>query len=129
MAYTPTEWETGDVITAAKLNNMEQGIEDASSQSMPVNVLSDLVNMVFYLDKTYSEIKRALLAGVCPVFLINSDPRGTIYTLAQCSKLHDVTEGTYTENGLTIFVVGQGGSISELAFSENNGRLESTIEG
>lgn len=29
MAYTPTEWETGDVITAAKLNNMEQGIEDA----------------------------------------------------------------------------------------------------
>lgn len=29
MAYTPTEWETGDVITAVKLNNMEQGIEDA----------------------------------------------------------------------------------------------------
>ena len=29
MAYIPTEWETGDVITAAKLNNMEQGIEDA----------------------------------------------------------------------------------------------------
>lgn len=29
MAYTPTVWETGDVITAEKLNNMEQGIEDA----------------------------------------------------------------------------------------------------
>lgn len=29
MAYTPTEWATGDVITAVKLNNMEQGIEDA----------------------------------------------------------------------------------------------------
>lgn len=29
MAYIPTEWETGDVITAEKLNNMEQGIEDA----------------------------------------------------------------------------------------------------
>lgn len=26
MAYIPTEWETGDVITAEKLNNMEQGI-------------------------------------------------------------------------------------------------------
>lgn len=26
MAYTPTEWETGDVITAAKLNNIEDGI-------------------------------------------------------------------------------------------------------
>lgn len=29
MAYTPTQWETGDIITAEKLNNMEQGIEDA----------------------------------------------------------------------------------------------------
>lgn len=29
MAYVPTEWATGDVITAAKLNNIEQGIEDA----------------------------------------------------------------------------------------------------
>lgn len=29
MAYTPTEWANGDTITAAKLNNMEQGIEDA----------------------------------------------------------------------------------------------------
>lgn len=27
MAYTKTVWQTGDVITAAKLNNMEGGIE------------------------------------------------------------------------------------------------------
>ena len=27
MAYTPTVWETGDVITAEKLNNIEGGIE------------------------------------------------------------------------------------------------------
>ena len=30
MAYTPTTWVTGDTITAVKLNNMEQGIVDAS---------------------------------------------------------------------------------------------------
>lgn len=29
MSYIPTVWETGDTITAEKLNNMEQGIEDA----------------------------------------------------------------------------------------------------
>ena len=29
MSYTPTTWTTGDVITAAKLNNMEQGIASA----------------------------------------------------------------------------------------------------
>lgn len=26
MSYTPTEWQTGDIITAEKLNNMESGI-------------------------------------------------------------------------------------------------------
>ena len=29
--YVPTDWETGDVITATKLNNMEDGISDASN--------------------------------------------------------------------------------------------------
>lgn len=31
MSYVKTVWETGDVITAAKLNNMEGGIEAALS--------------------------------------------------------------------------------------------------
>ena len=26
MSYTPTDWKTGDIITADKLNNMEGGI-------------------------------------------------------------------------------------------------------
>ena len=30
MSYVKTNWQTGDVITAAKLNNMETGIYDAS---------------------------------------------------------------------------------------------------
>lgn len=30
MAYTPNEWQCGDVVTAEKLNHMEQGIADAS---------------------------------------------------------------------------------------------------
>lgn len=29
MSYTPNTWQTGDTITAAKLNNMEQGIASA----------------------------------------------------------------------------------------------------
>ncbi len=29
MAYTPTEWKNGDVITAEKLNNIERGIENS----------------------------------------------------------------------------------------------------
>lgn len=29
MSYTPTNWQDGDVITAAKLNNMESGISNS----------------------------------------------------------------------------------------------------
>ena len=31
MSYTPTEWATGDIVTAEKLNNMESGISAASA--------------------------------------------------------------------------------------------------
>lgn len=31
MAYNKTTWNTGDVITADKLNNLEQGVENAAS--------------------------------------------------------------------------------------------------
>ena len=29
MAYTPTEWNCGDTITAEKMNKIEQGIADS----------------------------------------------------------------------------------------------------
>lgn len=28
MAYTPTQWNTGDVITADKMNKLEQGVQN-----------------------------------------------------------------------------------------------------
>ena len=31
MSYTPTQWQSGDVITSAKLNNMETGINAVSN--------------------------------------------------------------------------------------------------
>lgn len=31
MAYTPHEWETGDVITATKLNELEQAVAEGGS--------------------------------------------------------------------------------------------------
>ena len=47
MAYIPTEWETGDVITAEKLNNMEQGIANLQ----PVQVTGG----EWTFDSVYSE--------------------------------------------------------------------------
>ena len=36
MSYTPTEWETGDVVTAEKLNKLEGGVEKASKHVIPL---------------------------------------------------------------------------------------------
>lgn len=32
MAYTPTEWKNGDVITAEKLNKLEEGVQEANGE-------------------------------------------------------------------------------------------------
>lgn len=31
MSYEPTNWQTGDIVTAKKLNNMESGISSAGN--------------------------------------------------------------------------------------------------
>lgn len=51
MSYTPNTWKSGDVVTSAKLNNMEQGIANAGAMIAHDN--SDT------LDKTWQEVHDA----------------------------------------------------------------------
>lgn len=47
MSYTPTAWATGDVITADKLNNIEDGILDAPGVAVfEFEVITDNDNQV-----------------------------------------------------------------------------------
>ena len=41
MAYTPTTWSDGDVITAEKLNKLEQGVKNEQVGVRPVIVVSN----------------------------------------------------------------------------------------
>lgn len=61
MSYTYTEWNTGDVITAEKLNNIEQGI--VSHDVFVVTSTNDDSLSAFVLDKTYDEILQAFTSG------------------------------------------------------------------
>ena len=45
MSYTPTEWQTGDTITAEKLNNMENGIIENGELHIPL--VCDEVNPAY----------------------------------------------------------------------------------
>lgn len=67
MRYSPTSWVTGDVITAVKLNKMEEGIEDADE--IPVNevtgstVTQELAPNEFYVFEEVSSLTLTFAAG------------------------------------------------------------------
>ena len=60
MSYTPTEWTTGDTITAEKLNKIEGGIESAESKVVYVTYTND---SSWECEYTASEIVDFIEAG------------------------------------------------------------------
>lgn len=64
MAYIKNTWATGDTITAAKMNNIEDGIEEAAQSGGGALICnSTYTGETYVLDKTAQEIYDALLAG------------------------------------------------------------------
>ena len=65
MAYTKQTWECGDLITADKMNHIEDGIEEASSGGgteplvVGVNVTTEGTTTTYTLDKTWQQIHDA----------------------------------------------------------------------
>lgn len=70
MAYTKNTWASGDVVTSAKLNNIENGIASGG-----VLVVTDTNGV---LDKTWAEIVGASLA----VLIAENAGGMCVYTLA-----------------------------------------------
>ena len=70
MSYTKQTWATGDTITAAKLNHMEDGI--AGGGALIVEVVPGEGTGELLLDNTAQEIYDALTSGT-PVFCKYAD--------------------------------------------------------
>lgn len=69
MSYTPTEWKTGDIVTAEKLNKLEEGVASGGGGGggiFWINVTWD-DNDVGTLDKTFNEILSAVGDGLLPI--------------------------------------------------------------
>lgn len=79
MSYTPTNWQTGDTITAEKLNNMENGIAGA--------VVS--FNAEYFYDPDEAISRLILFAS--PAELLSAFQAGSIIT----------ARGTFTSWGET----------------------------
>lgn len=69
MSYTPTEWDSGDIITAEKLNKIEQGISEASSSGGGEGGGSGdgglylLTETEEGIEQSYNDVKAAFDAG------------------------------------------------------------------
>ena len=65
MSYEPTEWKSGDVISSAKLNKIEQGIAAGGTGGGGVFVVgSTMEGSTITLDKTWKEIADAMTMGM-----------------------------------------------------------------
>ena len=63
MSYTKQTWANGDVITADKLNHIEDGINSANSNSNTLLVTFTGSDYDWIGDKTYGEILNAFESG------------------------------------------------------------------
>lgn len=62
MSYTPTNWQTGDTVTAEKLNKMEQGIETAVDPFV-VTLTPTAQDFSGVTDRSNREVYDAYVAG------------------------------------------------------------------
>lgn len=85
MSYTPTTWKKGDVVTSAKLNNMEAGIK--SHDHMIINLDELPTNIGAGL--TYAELIHAILVNT------NADEQ-TEYTQVVKVLAENVTDYDWT---------------------------------
>lgn len=80
MSYTPTTWQTGDTITAERLNNMESGILNADTplnvdKVLPITISFDAQTGVITTtqDITYTQAENLYLGSWALVFLYNGE--------------------------------------------------------
>ena len=89
MSYTPTQWATGDTVTAERLNKMEGGIETAVDPFV-VTLTPTAQDFSGVMDKTVAEINEAYTAGQKIVF--------RLYLSATESMETDVTSRGFASN-------------------------------
>lgn len=80
MAYVKNTWATGDVISAEKLNNIENGVESAEQGGSNLFAITVSGDGAFdhTLNKTWQEIYDAFLAG--KTCIITGDDEDSIFS-------------------------------------------------
>lgn len=89
MAYEPTTWKSGDVVTSAKLNKIEGGVASAGGVFV---CHAEYVQEARRLDHTFAEIEAALQAGKV-ILLVVPDSSNNITGYYPDAKLEVADSG------------------------------------
>ena len=107
MSYEATEWSDGDIITAQKLNKLENGVVNAGSGGILVVTGSHDGN-VSTLDHTFDEIYSAAQTGIVILKdVIDEGPQW--YPSIEISPFSRAYYDTYFDTYTVVFSVGGNG--------------------
>ena len=126
MAYEKHTWETGETITAEKLNNLEDGVSGNRVFSVNINENSE----GYILDKTFGEIRNAYELGlVIKLVYSATDFYGNSLDVYYVSSInYHNQDGTNPESNGEIFYISFGGqeikSFSAATTTESASSLE-----
>ena len=121
MAYIPTEWQTGDIITAEKLNKAENGIAAASAFVCSIEFTSATEATI---DQDYADIVAAVRSAR-PVIFLNDDAETgviTYFTLLQALDEYQTDPNTVVLSSI------YEGNIYKFSFLETDGVLKWTYQ-
>lgn len=96
MSYTATNWQNGDVITAAKLNKAEQGVASMLCAYLVINVdvdMTDVTNPVYIPDMTSAEVIAEINRGRVPIYNFAYDDRNVIMVAAKADATQITIKG------------------------------------
>lgn len=99
MAYNKTKWSNGDVVTAAKMNQIESGVE--ADNDLLYMITATNTDNALVLNKTWQEINNAFLSGKNCLISARIDSDGSI------SEGLWAVLSTYVETGSYIVFAGE----------------------
>lgn len=108
MSYEPTNWKTGDVVTSAKLNKLEQGVAAGSGVLVVTGTYEGDIET---LDKTWQEIIDALSSGKIVCRLLVDDNYVDIGYCTGGNWVEPITTGSVR------FIMMGANGIEEVAYS------------
>lgn len=114
MSYEPTNWKSGDVVTSAKLNKLEQGVAGAGGIFWITGTVDETAGTQT-LDKTYNQIVAAIEDECLPV----------IYTQLSDAVQIGLVSFAYIEDGL--YSVRHSGAVNAFQSDSPDGVL--TLQG